>query len=208
MKNYRRLTEIFIFFSFFASFNVVLAQTKSSDSVFTLPIGTNIQVRMDNEINSKISSINDTFTATVSKPVTIREVEVLPIGAIIEGKILNVYPASAGKKDGRFEVKFETLRLANGTKLPIDGSLVNQNFLEDKSSSFTAISIFGGSLIGAVIGAIAGKGKGALIGAGAGAGAGGAISTQLKKGREAQIKANEEFVIKLNQSVTLPVEDY
>jgi hypothetical protein len=33
---------------------------------------------MDNEINSKVASVNDTFTATVVVPLIIREVTVLP----------------------------------------------------------------------------------------------------------------------------------
>lgn len=162
---------------------------------------------MDNEINSKVSSVNDTFTATISSPVVIKGIELVPIGSIVEGKIISVKAASSGKTDGKLEVKFESLRFPDDQKRQIDAGLVNRNLVENKSSAFTVISIFGGTAIGAVLGAIAGKGTGAAIGAGIGAGAGTATAF-LRKGKEAQIKANQEFEIVLNKEVTVPVKDF
>lgn len=205
MENYQRLTKIFT--ALLILFCGGLIITQAQPSIYTLQIGTKIRVRMDNEINSKVSNVNDTFTVTVSNPVTVRDVEIIPAGSVIEGKITNVKPASSGKSNGSLEVKFELLRLPNEIIRTIDADLVNQNLVENKSSAFTAISIFGGTAIGAAIGAIAGKGKGAAIGAGIGAGIGSAAAF-LKKGKEARIKANEEFEIRLNKEVTVPAKDF
>jgi hypothetical protein len=202
MNIFRRLTIIFTFLLFFATFS----KAQTTDNIFTLPIGTEIRLKMDNEINSKVSSVNDTFTATVSSPVIIREVEVLPVGAIVEGKIISVKPASAGGKNGSFEVKFETLKLKNDVQRAIDASLVIEKKVK-KSSVFSVLAILGGTAAGAVLGGVAGKGKGAAIGAGVGAGIGTGASF-LKKGKEVEIKANEEFTIRLNKEVTLPIEDF
>ena len=88
MNFWRLATKIFAFFSLiFVSFISVNAQT---DSIYQLPAGTKIRVRMDNEINSKVSGVNDTFTATIAEPVKVREAVVLPIGTIIEGRIKKV----------------------------------------------------------------------------------------------------------------------
>lgn len=161
---------------------------------------------MDNEINSKVSSAGDTFTVTVSKPVTIREVEILPVGTVIEGRIIRVKPAAIGGDGGSFEVKFETICLANGAKRTIDADLVNE--VKTKTSSLPAIlSIVGGTALGALIGSAAGKENGTLIGAGIGAGAGTGAAL-LRKGKEARIKSEEEIEIRLKKDVTLPVEDY
>jgi outer membrane lipoprotein SlyB len=162
---------------------------------------------MDNEINSKVSSVNDTFTVTVSKPVVVRETEVLPIGTVIEGRITEVKRASIGGADGNFVVVFETMRLPNGAKRDIEAGLVD--FEEPKKSNVVRnlLSIFGGAGIGALIGAASGKENGALIGAGIGAGAGTSAAV-LQKGREARIKSDEEIEIRLNKDVTLPVEDF
>ena len=205
MKITRRLTKIFTALSILFFTNLIAANAQSS--IYTLPIGTKIHVRMDNEINSKVSSVNDTFTATVSTPLVIRGVELIPVGSVIEGKILEVKAASSGKTNGMLDVRFETLRFPDDETRKIDASLVNRNLVEAKTSAFTAISIFSGTAIGAVIGAITGKGKGAAIGAGVGAGAGTAAAF-LRKGKEARIKANEEFEIRLNKEVTVPTKDF
>lgn len=208
MKTSKRTTEIFAFLwiLFFANSLVSVAQIKSDDSIFTLKAGTEMRVRMDNEINSKVSSVNDTFTATVLKPVMVRGAAILPAGAIIEGRIVEVKSASAGNKNGSFKVKFETLRLPTGAKRTIDADLANVDF-KKSSSFFSTIAIVSSTAVGAILGTVAGSGRGALIGAGLGAGAG-TSAAFLKKGKEARIKADEEFGIRLNKEVTLPVEDY
>lgn len=204
MKTFRRLTLIFTVTLFFASFTVSKGQT--TKNIFILPIGTQIRLKMDNEINSKVSGVNDTFTATVSGPVIIRGAEILPAGATVEGKIVSVNSAAAGNKDGNLELEFGTLWLNSDVTIKIEASLVIEK-TERKSSVLQAATILGGTAAGAVLGAMVGKGQGALIGAGIGAGIGTGTSF-LKKGKEARFKANEEFSIRLNQEVTLPVEDF
>jgi hypothetical protein len=204
MKTLKDLTKVFAFI--FLLFVISISAQTTDDSIYTLRAGTTIQVKMDNEINSRVSSVNDTFTVTVSKPVVVRETEILPIGTIIEGRITNVKPASMGGADGSFEVKFETLRLANGAKRPIEAVLKNQ---EKPKSSITRNIVFvlGGTALGALIGTAANKENGALIGAGIGAGAGTSVAL-FRKGKEARIKTDEQIEIRLNKEVTLPVEDY
>jgi outer membrane lipoprotein SlyB len=198
-------TKIFNFILILFFVSSISAQR--SDSIYVLQRGTKIRAKMDNEINSKVSSVNDTFTVTVSKPVVVRETEVLPIGTVIEGRITEVKRASIGGADGNFVVVFETMRLPNGAKRDIEAGLVD--FEEPKKSNVVRnlLSIFGGAGIGALIGAASGKENGALIGAGIGAGAGTSAAV-LQKGREARIKSDEEIEIRLNKDVTLPVEDF
>lgn len=204
MKILKDLTNIFAFI--FLLFVISITAQTTDDSIYTLQAGTTIQVKMDNEINSKISSAGDTFTVTVSKPVVVRETEILPIGTVIEGRITNVKPAALGGGGGSFEVKFETLRLANGARRPIEAFLTNQE--KPKSSGArNVLSVLGGTALGALIGTAVSKENGALIGAGIGAGAGTSAAI-LRKGKEARIKTDEEIEIRLKRDVTLPVEDY
>ena len=204
MNFWRIATKIFAFFSlFFASFITINAQ---SDSIYQLQAGTKILVRMDNEINSKVSSVNDTFTTTIAEPVKVREAVVLPIGTVIEGRIIKVKRASAGGKDGRMTVSFETLRLANGEKRDIAGSLVT-DLKAESSQKADLLTIIGGTALGGIFGAVSKADNGALIGAGIGAGAGTGV-VFLKKGKDVSVKADEKFEIELTKNVTLPVQDY
>lgn len=178
----------------------------SGQSIYTLPVGTRIEARMDNEINSKISSVGDTFTVTVSKPLIIQDREMLPIGTILEGKILQVASAGFGKRFGSLKVRFETLQFPDGEKRQIEGELLNE---EKPKSPQTpkAVLLGGGTIIGALFGAIIDKSRGAVIGAGTGLGIG-ASAVFLQKGKEARIKADEEVRILLKREVTLPVENF
>lgn len=195
-------TKIFVLVSLLFSFSILT----NAQSIYELETGTKISVRMDNEINSQVSSVNDTFTTVVTEPIIVRNAVVLPAGVIIEGRITKVNRADTGGKKGEMEVKFETLRFADGEKRNIEGVLVND--LEAKSSSKIGIlSVIGGTAFGALIGAVSKADNGALIGAGVGAGVGTSVAL-LQKGKDVRIKSDEKFVIKLTKNVTLPVEDF
>ena len=204
MKTLKDLTKVFAFIFLF--FVISISAQTTDDSIYTLQAGTTILVKMDNEINSKVSSAGDTFTVTISKAVVVRETEIIPIGTVIEGRITSVKPASLGGADGSFEVKFETLRLANGAKRPIEAVLANQEKPKNPATR-NVLSVIGGTALGALIGTAANKENGALIGAGIGAGAG-TSAALLRKGKEARIKTDEVVEIRLKKEVTLPVEDY
>jgi hypothetical protein len=198
-------TKVFAFFSLLFVITIsVNAQTDSS--IYQLQVGTRIRVRMDNEINSKVSSENDTFTAKISEPLKVRESVVLPIGTIIEGRVTKVRRAALGGKSGSLEVSFESLRSLDGVKQKIEGALVKR-LTAESSSTATVLTIVGGTALGGIIGAVSKAQNGVLTGAGIGAGAGTGIAF-LRKGKDVKIKTDEEFEIELTKDVTLPVEDY
>lgn len=178
-----------------------------AQNIYEVPSGTKFSVRMDNEINSKVSSKDDTFTATVYEPVKISETAVLPIGTVIEGRVTRVSRAEAGNKNGELEVRFETMRFIGGETREIEGVLVSPLKADSASMTATVLTVAGGTVLGALIGAVTKSDNGALIGAGIGAGAGGTVA-YLKKGREVKIKADEKFEIEITKNVILPVKDF
>ena len=202
MKVWFKITKIFaLILLIFVSF--ISAQT---DSIYQIEAGTVFRVEMDNEINSRVAGVNDTFTATLSSPVVNRETVVLPIGTIFEGRVTKVRRAAFGGKSGILEVSFQKIRMADGSKRDIEGVLVKE-LKAESSTAINALTILGGTAIGGIIGAVTKQGSGALIGAGIGAGAG-TSAFYLRKGKELSIKADEEFEIKLTKTVNLPVQDY
>ncbi len=206
---FKRLTAIFAlsFILLFANSVSFFAQVENSgSSVYELQPGTKITVRMANEINSKSFGVGDTFIVRVAEPLVIRNVVVLPAEAIIEGRITEVKRASLAGKDGDLEVLFETLRLEEGTKLNIEGVLVNK-LKAESSYTPTILAVIGGTAIGALIGTVTGSDNGALIGAGLGAGAGTGTAL-LRKGKDVRIKTDENFEIEITKKVTLPARDF
>lgn len=187
----------------FANSFIVSAQ---SDSIYRLVAGTRMRLKMDVELSSKVTSVNDTFTATVSKPVMVRDTIVLPAGTVVEGRVTSVTHAGTGGQNGKFDVVFESLRIINSPTRRIDAELVNK--IEARSSSLTtALTIVGGTVVGTVFGLFSKSDKGTLIGAGIGAGAGTGIA-MLRKGKDIKIRDGEEFEIELKKEVVLPVLDY
>jgi hypothetical protein len=207
VMNFRRkATKVFaVSFLFFANSISANAQTESA-SANELQAGTKIRVRMDNEINSKVSSADDTFTVTITEPVRVGETVVLPIGTVIEGRITKVNRAAIGGKNGSLALSFDTLRLANGEKREMIGVLLNQ-LTAESSQTANVLTVIGGTAIGAVFGTVSKAQNGALIGAALGTGAGAGVAF-LKKGKDVRIKADEEFEIELTKTIVLPVRDY
>lgn len=207
MNFWRLASEIFAVFSlFFVSFISAGAQQIIGSSVYDIQAGTRIRVAMDNEITSRVGSVNDTFTATISEPLVVREVLILPVGTVIEGRILKVKNASAGGRNGNLTISFETIRLPSGAKRQIEGVLV-KDLKADASPKIKAVMIMGATALGGIIGAVSKAQNGALIGAGIGAGAGTGFAL-LQKGKDVGIKADEKFEIKLVKDVTLPAQDF
>ena len=195
--------SIFAALLIFGNWTILLAQ---ADSVYRLPAGTRISLKMDAEINSRVSTVNDTFIATVAKPVMIRDTVALPAGTVFEGRVSSVAAAAYGGKDGKLDVVFETLRFGNGTSSRILAEPVS-GFRSRSSRTATLLSVFGGTLAGALLGAASGSAKGALIGTGVGAGLGTAVAV-ARKGKETKIHNGQEFEIELKKQLVLPVLDY
>jgi hypothetical protein len=193
----------------FANFSFVNAQADGRDirdSIYRIPAGTRMKLKLDAEINSRVSSVNDTFVATLTEPVMIREVAVLPKGTIVEGRVVTSQPAGLGIKPGTLDVTFEILRLAGDETRQIDGRMLGTTSVKS-SRRFAAFSILGGAIGGAAIGAASKSTARSLIGAGVGGGAGAAIALS-RRGNEARIAKDEEFEIELKREVILPVLDH
>ncbi len=206
MSFFFKTAKVFAYFFLLFAVFIVTANSQTT-SVNDIEAGTKIVLKMDNEINSKASGVNDTFTATLAEPLLIRETIALPIGTVVEGKITNVKPASVGGKNGKIAVVFQTLRLPDGTRRSIEGVLVNNLKADGSQTKFKALTIVGATAVGGIIGAISKVSNGALIGAGVGAGAGTGIAL-LQKGKDVRLRADERFEIKLTKNVSLPAQDY
>ncbi len=159
---------------------------------------------LDAELSSAVATRDDTFLATVVRPLSVSETVVVPSGSIVEGRVMAAAPAGLAGRGGRLEVVFESLRIGPATR-SIDASLVKP--LDRRSSSlFTLLSIAGGTAVGAVLGGTR-DGRGALIGAGIGGGIGTGVAV-ARKGKNVRIRKGDEFEIVLNREVTVPVLAY
>lgn len=203
MNRFAIITRLTIFLILiFANSNFSSGQT---DSIYRLPVGTRIYVKLDAEINSTVSSVNDTFIAMVSRPVKIRGAVMVPEGTKIEGRVAAVTTAGPAGREGALDVVFETLKISNEMRR-LDGVKVLP-MTARSNRTFNLLSILGGAVIGTVIGTASNSKGGILVGTAVGAGAGTGVAL-LRKGNDVRIKKGEEFEIELKKEVVLPVLDY
>lgn len=193
----------------------VTAQKKKKVPYYSIYSNQVMHVRLNDELNSEKARVGDTFTTTLVDPVYSKNgVLLAPQGSTVSGQVTNVVRAQKNGKPATLDVLFTSLRLPNGVRRSLNGSLTeldsssgtsdNEGTVTAKKTSHRKAKFIGGGAAGgAVIGAIAGGGKGLAIGAGVGA-LTGAITGRVKKGHEVKVKSGTEFGVILNRSFSLP----
>ncbi len=187
-------------------FGIFDAAHGQDDSIYRLPVGTRMKLKLDAELSSKFSSVNDTFIASLAEPVIVRNVVVVPAGTLIGGRVIEAKPAASGGKNGMLDLSFESMKFSDDDVRNIDGVLADK-LKSAPRGSIGALSVIGGAGIGALFGSISGSSRGALIGGGIGAAVGTGIALS-RKGKEVKLDKNVEFEIELRRDVVVPVLDY
>lgn len=165
----------------------------------SIPSGTQISIRLNDELNSETSQVGDTFHGSISTPIIVDGRTVVPTTADVEGRVVDV--KSAGRFKGQSDLVIELTRLVmNGKSYPLaTNQWSKQGSARGKS---TAAKVGGGAAVGAILGGIFGGGKGAAIGAAAGAGAGTGVSAATK-GQQIDLKPETVLSFQLQNSVSV-----
>jgi hypothetical protein len=107
------------------------------------------------------------------------------------------------KERARLGIRFHTVVLADGTRLPISTETIYRD--GDAPGNESAAKIGGATVAGTILGAIIGGGKGAAIGATAGAAAG-AGTVMASDRNTATFRSGEPVTIRLLTPITVTVE--
>jgi glucose/arabinose dehydrogenase len=172
-------------------------QAPPPPAMVTLPAGTDLRVRLDSDLGSKVSRAGDSFTATVADDVVSDGQVVIPRGAQAEGTVIDAKPLGRFKGGAALAVRLERVTTRWGS-YPVATSTISR--AEKGKGKRTAVLAGGGAGLGALIGGLAGGGKGALIGALAGGGAGTAGSA-FTGNKEIFLPAETLLTFHLNHSV-------
>jgi len=169
--------------------------TVSADSV--------IGVQMETTLSSERARIEDRVEARVVRDVRVGGRVAIPAGSRALGSVVVVERGGKMRDRARIGIRFHTLALADGTKLPITTETIYR--YGDAPGNSSAAKIGGGAVAGAILGAIIGGGKGAAIGAATGAGGGGA-AVMASDRSEAVFSAGAEVTARIVAPVTVAVE--
>ena len=175
---------------------LALLPIAASAATVTLPAGTQINVTLDNTINSGTAQVGDGFTAHVQAP--------LPdpglAGAIISGQVVQVQRAGQGTKPA-IGLQLNTIRLYDGTSAPIEGYLVSaQQRSQQKSGARVVATTLGGMLVGNAIGKTV-FGSSSTMGSWLGALSGFLIGQNYQA--NVQIPQYAPMVVQLNQNLSI-----
>jgi len=165
----------------------------------TVPSGTQISVRLNDEVDSEKAQVGDVFHGSISAPVTVGEETAIPTTADVEGRVVEV--KSAGRFAGQSVLTLELTKLTmNGKSYSLQTSQWTKS--GNGRGKSTAAKVGGGAAVGAVLGGIFGGGKGAAIGAAAGAGAGTGVSAATK-GQQIILKPEAVIAFQLQGPITV-----
>lgn len=174
-----------------------------STTTFTLPAGTKVEVRTDENIDSAIAAEGQTYAAEIYRDVMDPAGNVvLPQGANAQLTIRSA--TRGGRISGSADLLLDLTSVSVGGRryVVVSSDTERRGKQGLGANKRTAEYVGGVSALGAIIGAIAGQGKGAAIGAGAGAGAG-AVAQVLTKGGSVKIPPETLLTFQLEQPLRI-----
>jgi hypothetical protein len=137
----------------------------------TIPASTKLSIRLQSDVSSERSKVEDVVRAELSEPVVIDGDTVLPAGTALKGVVTEAVPSGRVKGRASLGLHFTTITV-DGADYPINARFARTAESTTRSDAEKiGIPAVGGAVVGAIIG---GK-KGAAIGAAAGGGAGAAV---------------------------------
>ncbi len=186
-------------------------------SARTVPASTQFSAELDSTLSSTATHPGDTFTATLSQPLLSQRGDTLiPAGAKLSGTVQEaesgkIFASMRGK--GKLSLRFQEIQLLDGTRLPIQATLLGigknakgakaddeGNITGTANGKNTVKDIGIGAGAGTLAGLIMGHAmKGMAIGAIAGGG-----YVLANAGKDVELPANTELKVRLDQYLTLP----
>jgi hypothetical protein len=168
-----------------------------------IPADSVIGLQVENAVSSERAKIEDSVRARVTRDVRVQERVAIPAGAHAEGSITLVERGGRLKDQARLGIRFHTIVLADGTRLPINTDTI---YREGESPARESAAKIGGAAVGgAVLGAILGGKKGAVIGSTVGA-AGGGVAVATSEPNAATLPAGSTVTVRMGSPATVTVE--
>ena len=167
----------------------------SADSVLGL--------QTENRVSTESARVEDRIEARVTRDLRVGGKVAIPAGSRALGSVVLVERGGKLKERAHLGVRFHTLVLADGARIPIATDPIYRDGEAPGSSSSQKIG--GAAVGGAILGAILGGSKGMAIGAAAGAGAGTAAVAAGER-NAATLAAGSPLTVRILQPITVTTD--
>jgi hypothetical protein len=175
-------------------------------STSSIPVGTTLQVQLDQEVGTEQSRVGDAFTATVVEPVNTTSGDlVVPEGAVVHGTVTGLHASEHAGDQAAIKLDFDTLTI-NGQAYPFDAKITETHLETQGDTRNETLKKAGiGAAAGAALGVILGDaslGKialGGLLGAAAGTAVSlgaGEVQAVLPKGTNMTVQSTETVALR------------
>ena len=162
-----------------------------------------IGLQAETTVSSERARVEDRVEARVTRDVRVHDMVAIPAGSRALGSVVSVERGGKFKERARLGIRFNTLVLADGTRMPISTDTIYRE--GDAPGKDSASKMTGAAVGGAILGAIIGGGKGAAIGGAVGAGAGaGAVMAADRS--QATLHSGEPITVRILAPVTVTIE--
>ena len=162
-----------------------------------------IGLQLDSPVSSDKAQVEDSVVARVTRDVRVGDRVAIPAGAKAYGEVTLVERGGKMRERARLGVRFTSVVLADGTRLPINTETIYRE--GDPPGRESAAKIGGGAIGGAIIGGILGGAKGAAIGGSIGVGAGTA-AVMAGDRNHATLSAGTPLTVRIEDPIVVTVE--
>jgi hypothetical protein len=172
------------------------ARSTTSTAALEIPVGTEVDVRLQNSLNSGTSQVEDRFEGTTNADLIVEGRVAIPAGSLVRGVVTAVEPGTRTNRTAKMTVSFDQVTV-NGRSYPIRGTVTEA--IEGEGIRGEAGRTAAGAGVGAIIGGILGGFKGAL--AGVLIGGGGTIAAT--EGKEVELPQGSILRVRLDSPVQI-----
>jgi hypothetical protein len=163
-----------------------------------------IGLTLNSAVTTERARVEDEVLARVTRDVKVGDRVAIPEGSTAYGEVTLVERGGKMRERARLGIRFTTVVLADGTRVPIETDTIYRE--GDSPVPASTAKIGGGAIGGAIIGGILGGTKGAILGGSAGAGAG-AAAVLVGGSKPASVPAGEPVTVRILKPVTVTVEN-
>jgi hypothetical protein len=136
-------------------------QPQTAGGANEIPAGTELDVRLQNSLNSGTAQVEDRFEGTTLVDLNVNGRVVIPAGSVMRGVVTAVEPGTRTNRTAKMTVSFDQVTV-NGRAYPMRGTVTEA--LKGEGIRGEATRAGAGAAVGGIIGAVLGGAKGALLG--------------------------------------------
>lgn len=126
-----------------------------------IPVGTELDVRLQQSLNSGTAQVEDRFEGTTIADVIVNGRVSIPAGAVMRGVVTAVEPGTRTNRTSRLTVSFDQVTI-NGRAYPMRGTVTEA--IEGDGIRGELPRAGAGAAVGGILGAVLGGAKGAVLG--------------------------------------------